>query len=816
MSTHKNIDWDKELLDFFISLFDIKRQKRRLEIARLTTISTRKHTYADGAVMLFLEDKGTMYVLATDGEPLPEMPDAQTVNDIIDGDKVHIIPPATNDGPTIIYLSVNKIVFKATVAIRLNTMPENKEAFIRFLEKLHLGLEDMVHLVQSIYKIEAISTRFNAILETIPQGVVFVDDTGRNTWVNKKAATILNVKENANEPVVIAEAMRKLRESAINKDEIAREGAQLFSTKNYEIKDWKWIFGDPVTSVLNVSCTPAISENTKGRLWVFTDVTFLHLANEQLQELNIELAEKRKIAESQNKAKSDFLANMSHEIRTPMNGVVGMTSLLMGTELTEEQQDYVETIRISGETLLSLINDILDFSKIEAGKLELENQPFSISTVIEETYDLLSVKANEKRLDLLYNIEPNVPGEIIGDITRLRQVLVNLVSNGVKFTDKGEILVSVRVAGEPTDIYNIEFTVKDTGIGIPEDKYYRLFQSFSQTDTSTTRKYGGTGLGLAISQRIVNMMGGNIRVESEYGKGSSFIFNIQVPANRKAKLYNSRKEDVVLKGKKVLILDDNATNLKILKTQCEMWEMQAYTYDMPEKALAAIPLIPFDIAVIDMVLNDGNGVEVAEAIKGNNPDIHLPLILFSSQGSLSMQTYQKNLFAAILHKPTKHNQIRKVMIDVLRKNVADKKPIIPTTIQSQPWQSNIHILVAEDNDINQKIIRKSLEKLGYISDIVFNGLEVLDALDKKHYDLIFMDVMMPEMDGYEATQRIVEMYDKERRPIIIAMTANAMDEDRKMAIGLGMDDYVSKPFRIEEIQAKIEYWLPQILKKSSR
>ncbi|MEA5256803.1 ATP-binding protein [Arcicella aquatica] len=300
--------------------------------------------------------------------------------------------------------------------------------------------------------------------------------------------------------MIIAEAMQKLRDKAVNKDEIIKEGIRLFSLPGQKINYWKWIFGDPVTYVLSVSCVPTISQNIKGRLWVFADATFQHLANEQLLELNTELAEKRIIAEEQNKAKSDFLANMSHEIRTPMNGVIGMASLLVNTELSEEQMDYVETIRISGEALIAIINDILDFSKIESGKIELESKPFYINNVIEETYDLLSVNANEKGLDLLYYIEPDVPLENKADITRLRQIILNLVNNGIKFTAKGEIQVSVKNGGiDEQGFYNLEFSVRDTGIGIPQDKYYKLFENFSQVDSSTTRKYGGTGLGLAIS-----------------------------------------------------------------------------------------------------------------------------------------------------------------------------------------------------------------------------------------------------------------------------------------------------------------------------
>lgn len=697
--------------------------------------------------------------------------------------------------------------------------PENDEGFSAFISAVQLGMRELMKLMSAYYDIEELSMRFTAILETIPEGIVYIDDSGKTAWVNFIGGDLLELRAGRNDATAVASAMQKLKEQAFNQHEIDQKTKLLLSSPGQTLKDWKWIFGDPVISVFNVTSKPIMSKNVRGRLWVFVDVTFSHLANEQLKELNEELAIKRNLAEEQNKAKSEFLANMSHEIRTPMNGVIGMTSLLTNTTLDDEQRDFVETIRLSGETLLSLINDILDLSKIESGKLEIEEAPLNVTKLVEETYDLLSVRANEKGIDLLYLIDPDVPHEVLGDATRLRQILINLVSNGLKFTHKGEILIQVKTLEKTDNEYRIQFSVKDTGIGIPEAKFKTIFESFSQVDSSTTRKYGGTGLGLTICQKLVRMMSGNIQVESKLGAGSVFTFDIRVKINRSVKYFEQPPVliDAVLTDKKILILDDNETNLDILNLQCGMWNMQPFVFSDQQKAIDSIAVTDYDLAIIDMVMDGKDGAAVTREIRETYPDRNIPVILFSSLGFSHFKNKEdKSLFAAILTKPAKHTLLQKTLMDVLGKKEngrqAEKKDegsASPNLIPAD--KSEIRILVAEDNDTNQKLIKKTLEKLGYNCELVHNGVQAVVAARQKAYDLILMDVMMPEMDGYEATQLISKM-NTAKRPVIIAMTANALSDDRLKALEAGMDDYISKPFRIKDIEDKIVKWQHQFNK----
>lgn len=519
-------------------------------------------------------------------------------------------------------------------------------------------------------------------------------------------------------------------------------------------------------------------------------------------------------AEKANQAKSVFLATMSHEIRTPMNGVIGMASLLSETSQTTEQQEYTETIKTCGESLLTVINDILDFSKIESGKMELEQKDFDLRTCIEEVLDVFASKAAKVGLDLIYEIDYNVPTQIIGDSVRLRQIILNLVSNAIKFTHKGEIFVGIHLLHAKQDHVELGFEIRDTGIGIPEDKLDRLFKAFSQVDSSTTRQYGGTGLGLVICEKLVGLMGGQILVESVVGQGTIFTFTIQAGVSTESTRTYVHHNIAALEGKKVLVVDDNPTNRNIFKNQLEQWKLVPTLAVSGREALEILNVSDFDLVLSDMQMPEMDGMQLARLIKEKNKNI--PILLLSSVGDDKTQEHSK-LFASVLTKPVRQSTLFKHIVSNLTsqkgKELTEQKSSVKKLDINFAEQFPLRILITEDNPVNQKLAERVLTKLGYTPDKALNGQEALSSLDTKNYDIIFMDVQMPVMDGLEATRRI--RLRKENQPVIIAMTANAMQGDREICIHAGMDDYISKPIKLEGLVDMLEKWSIHLQKNAT-
>ncbi len=670
--------------------------------------------------------------------------------------------------------------------------------------------------------------QFRFILNALPTGVSWIryDGDQIETWVNDAVLAITGLtREQALDPlsyraITPEEDWRAQVESAARLRAGEIEGYCM--EKRYLKPD-----GSHCWCVLTVRAYRDDAGRLLQEVATIVDVTEkkrheeeMRQAMEGMASLNAQLEDA--IAKAQqsaleanlaSQAKSQFLAMMSHEIRTPMNGVIGMTSLLLDTALTREQREFAETIRSSGDALLTIINDILDFSKIESGRLELETAEFSLRECVEGALDVFAAKASEKRIDLLYEVADGAPGSVRGDPTRLRQILVNLLGNALKFTAQGEVVLSVRPQPGPGPETELLFAVRDTGIGIPPEAIGRLFQSFTQVDASTTRKYGGTGLGLAISKRLAELMGGRMWVESEPGRGSTFYFTVRIAAlpSKPRPFVNAAR--ACLEGRHLLMVDDNATNLRILGELARGWGMVPHAFDDPQAALAQLRAGQhFDLAVLDMQMPGMDGHTLAQEIQRLVPAEKLPLVLLSSVG----QRDHGGLFAANLTKPVKPLQLLDALGRLVSRQptpspVAPAAPAnpaprpAPVTPAAPGGSTGERLLLAEDNAVNQKVALHMLRNLGLTADVAGNGIEVLEAVRRQRYDVILLDVQMPEMDGLEAARRLSQLHpDPAQRPWIVALTANAMQGDRELCLAAGMDDYLAKPIKALALSAALE------------
>ena len=536
-----------------------------------------------------------------------------------------------------------------------------------------------------------------------------------------------------------------------------------------------------------------VSERFSGAIAILNDITELKLIQK-------ELIRARDTAESASRAKSSFLASMSHEIRTPMNAIIGMTSLLLNAELSKEQEEFVDVIRRSGNSLMGIINDILDFSKIEAGQFSLEENPFNLIECIEEALDVVSPKAGQKSLELAYRCDKSVPFTITGDITRLRQILVNLLGNAVKFTEKGEIVLSVEAKHVKEHDYEIQFSVRDTGVGIPPDRFNFLFRPFSQVDSSITRKYGGTGLGLTISRLLVEKMGGTIHVESYPGKGTTFYFTVIVQSAERALTSSfSFMPSPLLTGVKLLIVDDNEINRFMLTQACEKWGMICKNASSGSEALSLIEKNEiFHIALLDMAMPEMDGITLSKEIRKSGHTF--PMFLLTSIDKIFSRRDLKD-FNGYLIKPVKLSSLYNKLIETVtgKTGSASKLPDKPYFDPGLAEKYPLTILLVEDNIVNQQVLLSMIGKMGYLADVAWNGIEAIESLHRQPYDLLFMDVEMPEMDGLTATSLIRKEFSSEKQPCIIAMTAKVFREDVKKCFDAGMDYYLGKPVQVKDL-----------------
>ncbi len=665
-------------------------------------------------------------------------------------------------------------------------------------------LEDVTVRNQAQKEIQDNEQRLKLILDSVQTGIMIVDEnTHQILDINPTAAQMIGVSP---EQIIGNDCRQFVCPACKGECPISDLGQKIDNSEQVLLA----VSGEQIPVLKTVTRTVI-----KGRACLvecFADIR-------KQKETEEALTRAKDAAEEASRSKAAFLANMSHEIRTPMNGVIGMTELLLGTGLSAEQMDFATTIKTSGESLLAIINDILDFSKIEAGKMTLENIRFNVRTVLEEIADIFSLRAQEKNLEYVNIIRPGVPTFLLGDPQRLRQILVNLIGNAIKFTTQGEITIRVSRTGENKDQVTLKFSIEDTGIGIQKDTQAMLFESFSQEDTSTTRKYGGTGLGLSISKQLCELLGGDIGVTSTQGKGSTFWFTAAF-----GRLPDSFKQEVIpredIRGKAILIADAHKTTRYVLKEDLKIWGCRYDDAKTGHEALEKLKTgqergTPFDMVIIDKHMPDMDGDTLGKLIKAD-PGLHATtLIMLTAAAARGDARRIRQLgFAAYLKKPVKQSDLLECLRTAHHANTQTDQdapapgPLITTHSIAEGRDKGVRILLAEDNRINQKVAINHLKKLGYPADVVMNGKEAIKALEEAAYDLVLMDCMMPEMDGFEATANIRNsetVFDTDIP--IIAMTANAMAGDREKCLACGMNDYLPKPVKPDDLRLMLERWL---------
>jgi PAS domain S-box-containing protein len=649
--------------------------------------------------------------------------------------------------------------------------------------------------------------RLTAVINTVGEAILSTDEEGRILSMNSEAARLweYDFKDLEGQPV-----------------------DHLFSVSGFFHEASEQAFGTGLDDQNTLTYVEAEAISRQGRRFP-VDVAFDRAEVEgqllytlacrditERREYETQLVESKDMAEAGNRAKSEFLANMSHEIRTPMNGVIGMTGLLLETELNPTQHEYVETLRTSGESLLAIINDILDFSKIEAGQLKLNEFPFDLRSCVQEALDLISPKAREKHIDLVHIVHDDLPTSLIGDDQRVRQVLLNLVGNAIKFTDRGEVSLEItghavppeetvppaEGATEQRDLWEIAFAVKDTGMGIPHDKMERLFKAFSQVDAAATRTHGGTGLGLVICERLVHLMGGTISVSSEVGKGSTFMFTIRAPSSGTRP---KEQPDETLQGKRLLVVDDNETNLSILALHTQRWGMEVTAASSGDEALARLQEgQEFDAAILDFAMPGMDGLALAEHMREFENAKKMPIILLSSgDPEIDPARWQVGYFS-VLPKPWKSANLQRELQRFLAP--VNAPPLPPAQSQTQrileptsALENPVKILVVEDNPTNLQVVITVLNALGYEPDTAVNGQLGIEMAESNGYDLILLDVQLPDIDGWSVARHL-RQYVRDKKLTIVAITANVTPEDRQACFDAGMDDFVMKPFKISTLK----------------